>query len=125
VRAGLTFDTGALTALERRHQRMAQVFSTAVRDGVLVTVPIVVVAEWWRGRRDVRERILRAVRVESTTVELARVAGEALAAVPGATVVDAIVMASAARRGDIVYTSDVDDLSALQAFFPAVRLLAA
>lgn len=47
-------------------------------------------------------------------------AGEALAAVKKAT----IVMASAALRGDVVYTSDMDDLSLLQRHFPAVRLLA-
>jgi hypothetical protein len=38
--------------------------------------------------------------------------------------VDAIVMASAASRGDVVYTSDVDDLERLRAYFPAVRVLA-
>ena len=121
---GLTFDTGALIALERRHQRMARVYATAVGDGILITVPAVVIAEWWRGRSDAREMILRGVRVEATSVDLARLAGEALAAVPGATAIDALVMASAARRGDIVYTSDVGDLEQLRSYFPAVRLLA-
>lgn len=55
---------------------------------------------------------------------IARHAGQALAAVSGATTIDAIVMASAARRGDIVYTSDVDDLTRLASFFPSVRVLA-
>ena len=121
---GLTFDTGALIALERRHQRMARVYATAVGDGILITVPAVVIAEWWRGRSDAREMILRGVQVEDTTVAVARVAGEALAAVPGATAIDAVVMASAARRGDIVYTSDLADLERLRSYFPAVRLLA-
>ena len=121
---GLTFDTGALIALERRHQRMARVYATAVGDGILITVPAVVIAEWWRGRSDAREMILRGVRVEATSVDLARLAGEALAAVPGATAIDALVMASAARRGDIVYTSDLGDLEQLRSYFPAVRLLA-
>ena len=49
-------------------------------------------------------------------------AGEAMAAVRGATTVDAIVMASAAQRGDAVFTSDVDDLERLRAFFPSVRV---
>lgn len=65
--AGLTFDTSALIALERRHQRIARVYATAVADGIPVTVPAVVVAEWWRGRSEVREVILRGVRVEDTT----------------------------------------------------------
>jgi hypothetical protein len=121
---GLTFDTGALIGLERRHQRIARVYRAAVSDGLAVTVPAIVLAEWWRGRSDAREMVLRGVRVEATTSVLARVAGEALAAVPAATVVDAVVMASAAQRGDIVYTADVIDLQRLQTFFPAVTLLA-
>ena len=122
---GLTFDTGALIALERRHQRMARVYATAVGDGIVITVPAVVVAEWWRGRSDAREMVLRGVRVEDTTVAVARLAGEALAAATGATAIDALVMASAARRGDIVYTSDLADLERLRSYFPAVRLLEA
>lgn len=121
---GLTFDTGALIALERRHQRIARVYATAVADGIPITVPAVVIAEWWRGRSDVRELILRGVRVEDTTTALARLAGEALAVVPDAGAIDALVMASAARRGDVVYTSDFNDLERLQRYFPTVRLLA-
>jgi len=54
-----------------------------------------------------RDGILASVDVEPLTEALAKVAGEALAEVRGATRVDAIVMASAASRGDIVYSSDV------------------
>jgi hypothetical protein len=122
--AGLTFDTGALIALERRRHRMRRVFATAVQDEVSVTVPVAVVAEWWRRRTDLAEDILASVDVEPMDQRLAKAAGEALAAVPGATVVDAIVMASAARRGDVVYTSDFEDLSKLQTHFKSVRLLA-
>jgi hypothetical protein len=121
--SGLTFDTGALISLERRRQRMAQVYRFAVEHGRRVTVPAAVVAEWWRGRTDARETILRGVHVELLDTSLASLAGDALAAVDGATAIDAIVMASAARRGDPVYTSDVEDLSRLQTFFPSVRVL--
>lgn len=62
--------------------------------------------------------------MEDLDAELAKTAGEAIASVPGATTIDAIVMASAARRGDVVLTSDVDDLQALQRHFPTVRVLA-
>ena len=123
VKIGLTFDTGALIALERRTQRMSNVYRTAVMDGVIVTVPAIVIAEWWHGRTDIRERILDGVRVEQTDIELMKRAGEAMAAVAGATVVDTVVMASAARRGDVVYTSDYDDLVRLTSFFKAVRVL--
>jgi hypothetical protein len=58
------------------------------------------------------------------TERLAKSAGDALAAVPGSTVVDAIVMASAAQRDDVVHTSDFDDLSRLRdQHFRAVRVV--
>lgn len=122
---GLTLDTGALLALESRRQRMRKVIDVATRDAVPITVPVVVLAEWWRGRNDLRDLIRRMVTIEPMQEALALVAGEALAAVRGATLADAIVMASAAQRGDVVYTSDIDDFLRLQAFFPAVRVLAA
>jgi len=120
---GLTFDTGALIALERRRQNIARVFTTAVVDGLIINVPAVVVSEWWRGQTKARATILRAVRVEPLDTELAKLAGEAMASVRNAAAVDAIVMASAARRGDVVYTSDYDDLTRLQSYFGSVRVL--
>jgi predicted nucleic acid-binding protein len=120
---GLTFDTGALIALERRRPRMRAVLERALATDQPITVPADVVAEWWRGRTDLREAILASVDVEPLTTGLARIAGEALAAVREATLVDAIVMASAAARGDLVYSSDVDDLERLRRHFPGVRIL--
>jgi predicted nucleic acid-binding protein len=123
---GLTFDTGALIGLERRRHRMRKVLDVAERDGVTITVPAVVVAEWWRRASSAADGILAMVTVEPMDKGLAKVAGEALAAIGRAGVVDAIVMASAARRGDVVYTSDVEDLERLRAHFRAVaRVLAA
>jgi predicted nucleic acid-binding protein len=122
--AGLTFDTGALIGLERRGQRIRRIFATAVRDNVRVTVPAAALVEWWRGRTDLADDILAAVDVEPLDEDLAKRAGEALATVRKAAPIDAIVMASAARRGDVVYTSDFDDLTRLQAHFPTVRVLA-
>ena len=88
-------------------------------------VPADVVAEWWRGRTAIREHVLASVVIEPLTERLAKLAGECLAASTRATMVDAIVMASAAQRGDAVYTSDVHDLERLRAFFPGVRVFAA
>jgi predicted nucleic acid-binding protein len=122
---GLTFDTGALIALERRKLRMRQVVERALAKDQTITVPADVVGEWWRGHTDLRDRILESVDVEPLTLTLAKIAGEALAAVPGSTLVDAIVVASAASRGDIIYTSDVDDLEKLRRVFPGIRILGA
>ena len=47
---GITLDTGALIALERRRQRMRTVYLRAIELGVQLTAPAVVIAEWWRGR---------------------------------------------------------------------------
>jgi len=121
--SGLTFDTGMLIALERRSQRAWLVYRTARNAKVPITVPTAVIAEWWRGRTDAREHVRSALIVEGLSESLAHVAGEALAKVRDATVVDAIVMASAASRGDVVYTSDFEDLDRLRAFFPGVRVL--
>jgi predicted nucleic acid-binding protein len=120
---GLTFDTGALIALERNRQRVVEVRQAALRAGLRITVPAAVIAEWWRGRSDLREDIVASVCVEPLTVATAKLAGEAIARVKGASAVDAIVMASAALRGDPVYTSDVEDLERLRAHFRAVRVL--
>jgi predicted nucleic acid-binding protein len=123
VKNGITFDTGALIALERRGQRARKVLERATEQKVRITVPVAVITEWWRSRNDIRERILAAVRVEPLSESLAKVAGEALAAIKGATPIDAIVMASAAQRGDVVYTADVADLERLAGYFRAVRVL--
>jgi predicted nucleic acid-binding protein len=121
---GLTFDTGALIALERRSLRMDRVWHAALVSGRTITVPTAVVGEWWRGQKGAVTRVLDSVTIEPLTLEIAKIAGEALAGLrKGPSLVDAIVMASAAQRGDVVYTGDIDDLSSLQDRFPSVRLL--
>lgn len=119
-----TFDTGMLIALERRKPRALEVLRAIVRRGFLPFVPAVVYAEWWRGRTDVREEILAMMIVEDMPPQLCRAAGEALGAVRGASLADAVVMASAALRGGgVVYTSDPDDLRRLQRHFPTVHVI--
>jgi predicted nucleic acid-binding protein len=120
----ITFDTGALIGLERRRQRIRHVVERARERGFDIHVPSVCVAEWSRRRSDHCETILGAFVVVHTDDELARLAGEAQALVPKATAIDAIVMASAARAGGVVYTSDIGDLERLRSVFPSVRVLA-
>ena len=119
-----TFDTGMLIALERRKRRATEAFRNIVRRGFLPIVPAVVYVEWWRGRSTIREEILAAVIVEDMPPALCRAAGEALGAVKGSSLADAIVMASAALRGGgVVYTADRHDLRRLQRHFPTVLIL--
>jgi predicted nucleic acid-binding protein len=123
--AGLTLDTGALIGFERADRRVLIHLRNAELRGLSLTVPTPVLAEAWRGGgRSARiARLLEASVVEPLFEDLARTAGEAIAAVRGAAVIDAIVMASAARRGDRVLTSDFEDLDRLRTYFPAVRVL--
>ena len=120
---GITLDTGALVAIERRKQRGTQLLELARQRLAVLSVPVPVIAEWWRGRTDARERILDVVNVEPLSLVVAKSAGEAQASVARSTAVDAIVMAFAASRGDVVFTGDTSDLDRLRTFFPTVRVL--
>lgn len=120
----ITFDTGALIALERRKERAMKVYSHARDRGLVVASPNVTLAEWWRGRTDRREVVLRGLLVETVSDEIMKLAGVALGKVRTATTVDAIVAAFAVQRTGILYTSDVADFEALRSFFPALRVFA-
>jgi predicted nucleic acid-binding protein len=124
TRAAITFDTGAIIALERRKERAMKVYSHAKERGFVVATPNVTVADWWRGRTDRREAVWRGLLVEPTANETMRLAGLALGKVRGATTIDAIVAAFAVQRTGILYTGAVDDFRALGAFFPALRVFA-
>jgi predicted nucleic acid-binding protein len=101
---------------------MRTVLLAAQERRAVITVPTVVVAEWWRKDSKRDRLILGRITTESLSERIAKLAGEAMAAVPRATVIDAIVMASAAQRGDAVFTSDVDDLERLRTHFPQIRV---
>ena len=126
------FDTGALIGIERRDQRISKIYREAVGEKQPMIVPLPVVGEWWQGRTDRREMILLSVTVDPLDLETVKDAGAAVARTkPKAgqriSIVDAIVMATAARMKRsadvVVYTSDFDDLSRLQSSFPGVRVL--
>lgn len=119
-------DTGALIAAERGKARAARFFRLAELGRARLIVPLPVVAEWWRGRTDVRESILAATRVVAS-IEAAKAAGVALArlrGVDGALTVDSLVMATAALVDAVVLTGDPADFDRLAAHFPGVGVLA-
>jgi predicted nucleic acid-binding protein len=123
--AGLTLDSGALIAFERVDRKVMLHLKEAELRGLELTIPTAVIVEVWRGEaRSARvASLLSAAIVEPLSEELARRAGEALATVKGASVVDVVVMSSAAQRNDRVLTADLDDLQRLQRHFPNVRLV--
>jgi predicted nucleic acid-binding protein len=118
-----TLDTGALIGLERRDIRALALIRTALANQIPLIAPTVAIAEWWRGRSDAREAILRILTIEPLDLTLSRAAGEAMARVAGSTLADTVVMASAARAGAVVLTSDFEDLERLRVHFRSVRIL--
>jgi predicted nucleic acid-binding protein len=129
VATGLTLDTGALIALERKRKGMRDVVDAALHGKVSITVSSNSIAEWWRGRTDGREFVRDMFVVKDVDEEIAKLAGEALAKlkrrkadVDDKVTVDATVIATAALYGPYLYTGDIEDMQRLQAFFPSVRL---
>ncbi|MGH8907242.1 MAG: PIN domain-containing protein [Egibacteraceae bacterium] len=123
---GLTLDSGALIAVERNKRRAVALIKAAIVNRMMVTIPTPVIAEAWRGGsylspllRDLYDHANR----DSIDDALAKRAGEALAATGRADTIDALVMASASRRGDRVLTGDFEDLTRFADCFPEVRVL--
>jgi hypothetical protein len=116
---GATFDSGALIALECRDIGMVIKLRVLHQAGVPITIPANAVVEWWRKGHG-QPSILALGAVEPLNEAVAKAAGEALAKVRGSTAIDATVMASAAQRGDRVFTSDPTDMQRLQRHFRAV-----
>jgi predicted nucleic acid-binding protein len=118
-------DTGALVAAERGKERAVRFFRLAQIGRAHLVVPLSVVAEWWRGRTDVREAVLAATRVVAS-VDAAKAAGVALARLKGVDAkltIDAQVMATAALLDAVVVTGDPGDFERLGVHFPGVVVL--
>jgi predicted nucleic acid-binding protein len=108
----VTFDTGVLIALERRHAGALALLRACRLSRARITFPAGVIAEWWRGEH---RALLESGTEETLTPQIARRAGELLAKTGGKNAIDATVIASAATRGDLVVTVDIDDLRELAA----------
>ncbi|MEA2296594.1 MAG: hypothetical protein QOE86_4233 [Solirubrobacteraceae bacterium] len=87
-------------------------------------MPAPVLAQAWRGssQRALVEALKGAI-VEPLDEELARSAGELLGRTGTSDVIDATVAVSAARRADIVITSDPDHLQRLADDLSTIRVL--
>lgn len=121
------FDTGALIGAERGDKRPLDYVALAERGCAEIVTPVVCILEWWRGRTDRRDKLLRAVIVMPLTVGVAQAAGVALGKmkerVDSKLSIDAAVMALGSLLDAPVITSDLRDLERLSAVFPGVRLL--
>lgn len=118
---GTTFDAGMLVALDRNEREAWVVLRRSIDRGQVPTVPTVVTAQAWRdGRRQARlAQALGHCRPEPLSDELARRAGELCGRARTSDIVDAVVVESAARRQDDLYSGDADDLEHLANYVSA------
>ena len=109
--SGVTYDTGALIAAERDSRSVWSLHRELLEREVRVTLPTVVLGQAWRGGPQARlSRFVHGCRIEPFTEPQARLAGTALAASKGSDLIDAAVVVTALARGDLIVTSDPDDL---------------
>ena len=110
------YDTGALVAAERRDARMWAMHQRALSRGIRPFVPVVVLAQAWRGGPQHNlSQLLRGCQVIPDTESLGRLAGAMCGLAGTADVVDAMVVATAIELDALVITSDPDDLGQLSA----------
>lgn len=112
----LVLDAGALIALDRNDRAMWADLLVAAANRKSVLVPTTVIAQVWRGgpRQALLARALARCGVAPFD-PLARKVGELCSRAGTSDICDAHVALVAATAGDLLYTSDPDDLRALVA----------
>lgn len=123
---GLTLDTGALLALDRvgpRRVVRGWIEWTKQRNGS-ICIPTEVVAQAWRGPRQVElARLLKTdVEIATMTLDVARLVGRLCASSGHADVVDVHVALCAQQRNHAVLTSDPDDIERVDPRLPLIRV---
>jgi hypothetical protein len=122
--AGLTLDSGALKAADRNDRSFWSFWAETVERGVLPVIPAAALAQVWRSPRQARlAQVVNASLVDPLDETLAKAGGELCAQSKTADVVDAAVVASAARRGDAILTSDPRDLRRLASQTPEIEII--
>lgn len=110
--SGVTYDTGMLLAAESNRPAAWALHRRALENGLVPVVPVVVLAQAWRGGpQAMLSRLLVGCEIEPTLERLARAAGAACGRARTSDVVDAMVVVSALGRGDLVITSDAGELT--------------
>jgi predicted nucleic acid-binding protein len=124
---GLTLDTGALLALDRPGKAVvmqARLDETLRRGGTLC-IPVGVIAQAWRGSRQVRlARLLKSrdIDIAIMTPNAARSVGLLCARTGHNDVIDVHVAMCARERRHAVVTSDPDDLSRIDPGLPIISV---
>lgn len=111
---GVVYDTGALLAAEKRSRSLWVLHDEVLAAGIVPVVPVVVLAQAWRGGPQAElSRLLKGCRVQPDDEAVGRAAGDLCGLAGSSDVVDAIVVVTAIRGGSVVFTSDPDDLRRL------------
>jgi predicted nucleic acid-binding protein len=119
----VSFDSGVLTALDRREATAWAWMRRAAERGVAPLVSAAAVAEAWRaGQRSWLQSALRGCEIAPVTHGLALAAGIACADV-GSETVDAIIAATAAADGAALLTGDPADMQRLTDHFRSLRVI--
>ena len=114
--SGVTYDAGALIAGERNSGPMWALHRRILARGEWPALSTGVLGQVWRGGPQAQlSRFLHGCRVEPLTEADARAAGAALAKSGANDLIDAVVVVTALARGDLVVTSDPDDLMRIAA----------
>ncbi len=114
---GVTYDAGALIAAERSDRRMWARHRALLSNRVVPTVPAGVVAQTWKGgsRQAMLARLLVGCGIEPLDGDRARRVGPLATRAATTDIVDASVVEGALRRGDLVISSDREDLKGIAA----------
>jgi hypothetical protein len=114
---GVTYDSGALIAAERSERRIWARHRALLLRRIVPTIPAPVIAQCWRGtpRQAQLARLLAGCEIESLDGTRARATGTLAGRARTADIVDATVIEGALRRGDLIISSDEDDLAAIAA----------
>jgi hypothetical protein len=114
---GVTYDTGALVAADRGQRRQWARHRALLARRTVPVVPAPVLAQAWRGgsRQALLARLLAGCDIEALDDAQARAVGALAARAGTADIVDACVVEGAARRHDLVISSDPGDLHAIAA----------
>ncbi|HEV7450796.1 MAG TPA: hypothetical protein VGO16_05300 [Pseudonocardiaceae bacterium] len=112
--SGIAYDTGALLAGERRHRGLWALHEQSLAGEVRPIVPVVVLAQAWRGTPHANlSRLLRGCRVTPDTEDLGKAAGAICGRTGTSDVINALVVVTALRQHALVVTSNPDDLQHL------------
>ena len=111
---GITFDAGALIALDRDDRRVLAILARAAERGMRITIPATSLAQAIRAPAR-QARLARLIRQPGTDLVAldgpdATAVGLLLARTATADIVDAHVVVCARRTGQAVVTSDAADL---------------